>query len=98
MTIADSRIQLSHLSPALKSIMSAVNAGTATAADIKAAQISLEEKATLESLRATAGARVDIFARASDPEFEALCIDMASVAVTVGAGSLGLTGVASTLS
>lgn len=79
MAIADSKIQLSALTPEVKKIMSAVNAATATAADINASNIDLAQKAVLLKVLATTATREGINASPCDLTFKGLCLEIAGV-------------------
>lgn len=62
-----------------RKIMSAVNAGTATATDIQASQISLPLKQALRSVLASTATRVNIEAAALDLPTKSVLLQMAGV-------------------
>ena len=79
MAIADSKIQLSALTPEVKKIVSAVNAGTATADTINASNIDLAQKAVLLKVLATTATRESINGSPCDLTFKSICLGIAGV-------------------
>jgi hypothetical protein len=80
MSVAQIEINSSLLSgPELKKAVSGVNAGTATATDINASNISLEDKAVLKDVLASTATRVSINSRDISLPLKAVCLKIAGV-------------------